>query len=151
MNYDKKYEKSSMPYSDGHRVKVRAWQTLVVLLDFLDPATYPGSADFIALVNKHLWKIIGLNHLQSIRAYIEIFMIKFALMYPQHSVEDPLFVKTLLDPNVKQTVASSHLIIAGFILQHLPSGGVKTPLKQRLLEHMSGFLTSNGAHVRCIA
>jgi hypothetical protein len=24
-------------------------------------------------------------------------------------------------------------------------------LKQRLLDHMSGFLTSNGAHVRCIA
>ncbi len=81
-NYSKSYEKSSMPYSEGHRVKVRAWQTLVVLLEFLDPSSYPGTPEFIALVNKHMWKIIGLNNLQSIRAYIEIFMIKFALMYP---------------------------------------------------------------------
>jgi hypothetical protein len=44
-------------------------------------------------------------------------MVKFALMYPQHSIEDPTFIKTLLDPNVKMTVASSHLIIAGFVMQ----------------------------------
>ena len=40
LNYNIKYEKASMPYSDGHRTKVRAWQTLVVLLEYLDPATY---------------------------------------------------------------------------------------------------------------
>ena len=40
LNYNIKFEKASMPYSDGHRVKVRAWQTLVVLLEYLDPATY---------------------------------------------------------------------------------------------------------------
>lgn len=26
-----------MPYSDGHRMKVRAWQTIVVLLEYIDP------------------------------------------------------------------------------------------------------------------
>ena len=37
-------------------------------------------------------------------------------------------------------------------MQHLdPSKPGMMQLKQKLLEHMSGFLTSNGAHVRCIA
>jgi predicted SAM-dependent methyltransferase len=91
-----------------------------------------------------------MNHLPSIRSYIEIVMVRFALMYPQYSVEDPTFVRTLLDPNVKANVASSHLTIAGFVMTKL-SSNTHVLLKQRLLEHMSGFLTSNGAHVRCVA
>jgi hypothetical protein len=167
VNYSIKYEKASMPYSDGHRVKVRAWQTLVVLFEYLDPVKSIYSPafrqarqqhtgeDFIAIVNKHLWSIIGLNHLPSIRSYLEIVMIKFALMYPSYSIEDPAFVRNLLDPNVKATVAPSHLVIAGFVMNKLTSDSSVLSngllLKQRLMEHMSGFLTSNGAHVRCIA
>jgi hypothetical protein len=82
-------------------------------------------------------------------------MVKFALMFPQYSVEEPTFVRTLLDPNVKANVASSHLVIAGFVMIKLSSNSQVLHngmlLKQRLLEHMSGFLTSNGAHVRCVA
>jgi len=37
VNYDKRFIKGQMPYSDAHRAKVRAWQTLIVLIDFLDP------------------------------------------------------------------------------------------------------------------
>lgn len=37
LNYTIKYEKASMPYSEGHRMKVRAWQTIVVLLEYFDP------------------------------------------------------------------------------------------------------------------
>ena len=40
INYNIKFEKASMPYSDGHRIKVRARQTLVVILEYLDPTTY---------------------------------------------------------------------------------------------------------------
>jgi hypothetical protein len=39
VNYDKRFIKGQMPYSDAHRAKVRAWQTLIVLIDFLDPLT----------------------------------------------------------------------------------------------------------------
>jgi hypothetical protein len=49
-------------------------------------------------------------------------IIKFSMMFPQISIEDPLFVKTLLDINVKQTVASSYLIIAGFVMLKLSQG-----------------------------
>ena len=130
INYDKQYNKSSSPYSESHRIKVRCWQTIVVLLDFLDPKTiytpelrqyYSAQfgRDLIVEVNKHLWKAIELNHLPSVRGYIEIVIIKFALLYPELSIEDPKFIKTLLDPNAKITVASSFLLIAGFIMTKL--------------------------------
>ena len=72
--------------------------------------------DFIGEVNQHLWKVVALNHLPSTRTYIEIVAIKFTLMYPQLSIEDPLFIRTLLEPNIKVTVASSFLMIAGFVM-----------------------------------
>jgi len=162
LNYSIKYEKAMMPYSEAHRMKVRAWQSIVVLLEYIDPVrsiyNQPfrqarqqlTGEDFIRVVNGHLWKSVGMNHLPSIRSYIEIVMVRFALMYPEYSVEDPTFVKTLLDANVKANVASSHLTIAGFVMMKLNSH-THLVLKQRLLEHMSGFLTSNGAHVRCVA
>jgi hypothetical protein len=130
INFDKRYEKASMPYSDAHRVKVRAWQSLVVMLDFVDPNTiyredlraqmraYTGR-DIIEEINKVLWKVVSLNHLATVRCYIEIVVIKFSLANPNLTIQDPQFVKTLLDPNVKSTVASSFLVIAGFVLTKL--------------------------------
>ncbi len=64
---------------------------------------------------------MGLNHLSSVRQFLEIVAIKFAKMYPEMSINNPMFVKTLLDPNIKAQVASSFLVIAGYILT--------TPLK----------------------
>ena len=169
VNYDKRFDKGQMPYSDAHRTKVRCWQTLVVLLDFLDPTTIYapdrrallsqafGGTDILRLVNKELWNVISLNHLPSVRSYIEIVVIRFSLAHPAMAIEDPKFVKTLLDPNMKITVASSYLVIAGFVMTRLSPSAVTgsatsvVQLKQRLLEHMSGFLTSNGAHVRCVS
>lgn len=40
LNFSPKYEKADMPFSEKHRVKLRAWQTLIVLIEFLDPALY---------------------------------------------------------------------------------------------------------------
>lgn len=126
INYLPKYEKADMPYSEKHRVKVRVWQTLVVLLEFLDPNLYTyefrklrqvhTKKDLIVDFNKHLWKIVALNHLPTVRQYIEIVAIKFTMCYPSISLEDPLFIKTLLDPNTKPQVASSYLCIAGFVM-----------------------------------
>ncbi len=163
VNYDKRFQKAQMPYSDAHRVKVRSWQTLVVVLDFLDPLTiYKPSrrhqlGDAIGEVNKALWDVIGLNHLPTVRHYIEVVAIRFSLAHPGLVLEDPKFIKSLLSPNMKFTVASSYLVIVGFVMTRLSHsaivGGSSTvvQMKQRLLEHMSGFLTSNGAHVRCVA
>lgn len=81
----------------------------------------PQRPDIVSEVNRHLWKVIQLNHLPSVRAYIEIIVIKFTLLYPQLSLEDPHFFKLLLDPNVKTTVASSFLVISGFVMTKLNS------------------------------
>jgi len=40
INFSPKYEKADMPYSEKHRVKLRAWQTLIVLIEFIDPLLY---------------------------------------------------------------------------------------------------------------
>jgi len=60
-----------------------------------------------------------LNHLPTIRHYIEIVAIRFSLTHPAISIEDPKFIKNLLDPNTKFTVASSYLVIVGFVMTRL--------------------------------
>ena len=48
-----------------------------------------------------MWRVVALNNIPTIRQYIEIVTIKFCLSFPSVSIEDPLFIKTLLDPNTK--------------------------------------------------
>ena len=150
-----------MPYSEKHRVKVRCWQTIIVLMEFLDPQLYnvnfrkmrlqQSNRDIIALFNERFWKIVGMNHLSSVRQFIEIVAIKFTKMYPEITVENPLFIKTLLDPNIKAQVASSFLVIAGYILTQPLNVINENLLKQKIFEPLVGFLTSNSAHSRCVA
>jgi hypothetical protein len=82
-----------MPYSEPHRFKVRIWQTLVIALDLLDPNTIYRlelrkqireftCRDIIQDVNKLLWKVVAQNHLATVRAYIEIVVIRFSLAHP---------------------------------------------------------------------
>lgn len=51
--------------------------------------------------NDKFWRIMGMNHLSSVRQFLEVIAIKFTKMYPEMSIENPLFVKTLLEPNIK--------------------------------------------------
>ena len=66
--------------------------------------------------------------MNTIRQYIEIVSIKFTLQYPELSIENPLFLKTLLDPNIKATVATSFLTTAGYILNSPLAGSNETLL-----------------------
>ncbi|CDW83820.1 rrna methylase family [Stylonychia lemnae] len=161
INFQAKYILADMPYSEKHRVKVRSWQTLIVLMEFFEPALYSPSfrqmrvqqsgRDIVALFNEKFWKIVGMNHLSSVRQFIEIVAIKFTKMYPELSIENPLFIKTLLDPNIKPQVASSFLVIAGYILTQPLNVVNEIQLKHKIFESLSGFLTSNSAHARCVA
>ena len=60
-----------------------------------------SNRDIVVEINERFWKIVGMNHLSSVRQFIEIVAIKFTKMYPELSIENPLFIKTLLDPNIK--------------------------------------------------
>ena len=130
--------RADLPYSDKHRLKTRLWQTLVVLIELLEPEVYTPEfrqlrvqltgRDIISEFNNRLWKIVGLAHVNTIRQYIEIVSIKFTLQYPELSIENPLFLKTLLDPNIKATVATSFLTTAGYILNSPLAGSNETLL-----------------------
>jgi hypothetical protein len=62
-----------------------------------------------------------------------------------------MFVKTLLDPNLKPQVASSFLMIAGLALTKNIAEANAVSLKQKIYENIAGFMTSNSAHIRCLA
>src|SRR3569833_2765743 len=125
-NFLPKYEKTDMPYSDKHRVKVRLWQFILVVLQLLDPKLYTkefrqlrkqqSGRDVILEVNDRLWRLLKLNFISSIRQYVDIFSIRFILSYPKETIDDHHFAKTLLDANAKPQVAASFLTIAGYAL-----------------------------------
>lgn len=96
INFDKAYLQADMPYSEKHRVKVRCWQTIIVIMEFFNPTLYDtlfrslrqqqSSVDVIQIFNEKFWKIVGMNHLSSVRQYLEIVAIKFTKMYPELSI-----------------------------------------------------------------
>jgi len=106
----KKMRKVDMPFGEGHRLKVRNWCFLIVLLQFLDPSIYSdafrslrvkkGKGDVVADIMKYAWEAIKQNNLSSIRQYIEVFLIKFILKFPDLALSDPAFFQILLDPKV---------------------------------------------------
>lgn len=107
--------------------------------------------DIVNEVNDRVWRIFKQSNIPSIRQYMEIFAIKYITNFPNETIEDPNFVKTLLDPNLKANVASSFLIIAGFALtKHLYTTNAVT-LKKKIFDNLAGFMTSNYAHARCVA
>jgi len=130
VNFDKlRMLKSDQPYSEAHRIKLRTWQFLLVVLQFLDPAVYTpefrqarveaGNDDIILYMTAKLWEVSKLSHLPSIRQHIEVFAVKFCLRFPDVTLSDPKFFSTLLDPKLsKPQVVASFLMIVGFILTH---------------------------------
>jgi hypothetical protein len=89
--------------------------------------------------------------LPPVRQYLEVFGVKFCLMYPDVTLTDPEFFKTLLDTNMKPAVAGTMLIISGSVLINKLETKDAVSFKRRIFEHILGFCTANSAHVRCIA
>ena len=71
---------------------VRTWQFLVLMIQLLNPEVYTeqyrmervsrSGFDVIQFTIECLWKIIKMNHVPTVRQYIEIFAIKFILNFP---------------------------------------------------------------------
>lgn len=157
------FKKCDHPWSDSHRLGIRIWQFLLVMLQLLDPAIYTpafreqraqqtGEEDIVVAVMNELWKIINHDFVPSIRQYIEIFAIKFILRFPDVALEDGQFSRTLLDPKKhKAQVSASLLIIAGYVMCSPLNTANAINFKRRVFEQMIGFTTSNSAHSRCVA
>lgn len=117
-------KKCEQPYGEGHRLKVRNWQFMLVLLQLLDPAIYTesyrqhrvdqGHGDIVGETVLRCWDAIKQNNLASIRQYIEVFIIKVILKFPDVALNDPKFIQTMLDPKIsKPQVSASLLMIVG--------------------------------------
>ena len=153
--------RAEQPYSEGHRMRVRTWQFLLVMLQLLDPEVYTPAYreyrtekvgyDIVKEIQENLWNVISLNHVPTIRQYLEIFTIKFILKFPDDTITDTLFYKTLLDPKQpKAHVSSSMLMIVGFVLNSELNTEHAIAFKKKIFESFLGYATSNSAHSRCI-
>lgn len=160
---DKNYRKPEQPWSFSHRLHMRHWQFLLVLMQLLDPQIYTpayrqervsktGQEDIVQFIMKALWLILQRDYVPSVRQYIEMFTIKFMLRFPDIACEDPSFSLVLLDPKSHKTqVSSSLLIVAGYILVSDLDTPNAVTFKRKIYEQMLGFVTSNSAYSRCVA
>lgn len=106
----------------------------------------------MAEILKHSWEAIKQQNLPSIRQYIEIFIIKFVLKFPDLALSDPQFYKILLDPKVtKPQISASLLMIVGTILTSELNTPTAVSFKKRIFESLLSFAVSNSAHSRCVA
>lgn len=158
----RKMRKVEMPFGEGHRLKVRNWCFLIVLLQLLDAAIYTeafrsqrvarGKGDVVADVLKYAWEAIKQHNLSSIRQYIEVFLIKFILKFPDLALSDPAFFQILLDPKItRPQISSSLLMIVGTILNSDLHSANAVAFKKKIFENLLSFTVSNSAHSRCIA
>jgi len=163
MNFNsKKMKKVDCPFGEGHRLKLRNWCFLLCLLQLLDPEVYTeefrrrrvamGRGDIVADVLKGVWEVIKQNNLASIRQYIEVFMIKFILKFPDLALSDPSFFQILLDPKItRPQISSSMLTIVGTILISNLNTTSAVSFKKKIFENLLAFTVSNSAHSRCIS
>ena len=93
-----------------------------------------------------------MNHMASNRQYIEVFMVKVILRFPDVAIADPKFFSTMLDPRIsKPQICASMLTITGVIMTSELATQDAVMFKKKIFEHLVGFSTSNSAHARCIA
>ena len=77
LNRDLEDNTKDFPYSNEHRQKLRVWQSLLVLVQLLDPSVYTpafrqnrlqiSKVDIVSWVTQELFRTIKKSHIPSIR------------------------------------------------------------------------------------
>lgn len=96
-------------YSAIHRRKVRAWQMLCILSQFIDQ-------DIVQQVTHNLHVSLYRNNFPSVRQYLETFAIHVYLNFP--SLVGQELVPLLRDYNMRPQALSSYVFIAANIILH---------------------------------
>ncbi|XVF10929.1 hypothetical protein REPUB_Repub07fG0225600 [Reevesia pubescens] len=96
-------------YSAIHRRKVRAWQMICVLSQFVDD-------DIVEEVTHCLHMAVYRNNLPSVRQYLETFAINIYLKFPSLVAEQ--LVPILRDYDMRPQALSSYVFIAANVLLH---------------------------------
>lgn len=98
-------------YSAIHRRKIRAWQMICVLSQFVDD-------DIVGEVTHNVHIALYRNNLPSVRQYLETFSINICLKFPTLVVQQ--LVPILQDYDMRPQALSSYVFIAANVILHAP-------------------------------
>ncbi|XVF51863.1 hypothetical protein PTKIN_Ptkin04bG0218100 [Pterospermum kingtungense] len=125
-------------YSAIHRRKIRAWQMLCVLSQFVDD-------DIVGEVAHFLHIALYRNNLPSVRQYLETFSITFYLKFPSLVAEQ--LVPILRDYDMRPQALSSYVFIAANVILHA-SKEIQFKHLDELLPPILPLLTSHHHSLR---
>ncbi|KAI5079464.1 hypothetical protein GOP47_0004943 [Adiantum capillus-veneris] len=117
-----------------HRRKVRAWQMVCILSQFIE--------------EKLIWEVMDLlqicllkNNLPSVRQYAEIFGVQLCLRFP-YLIKDRI-LPNLRDYNLKTQALASCVFIAVNVLIHAAPQSVQNELLQEIMPAVMPYLTTH--------
>ncbi|PPD75236.1 hypothetical protein GOBAR_DD27830 [Gossypium barbadense] len=125
-------------YSAIHRRKIRAWQMICVLSQFVDD-------DIVGEVTQCLQIALYRNNLPSVRQYLETFAINIYMKFPSLVAEQ--LVPLLRDYDMRPQALSSHVFIAANVILHA-SKDIQLRHLDELLPPILPLLTSHHHSLR---
>ncbi|KAF3772822.1 hypothetical protein EJ110_NYTH56897 [Nymphaea thermarum] len=126
-------------YSSVHRRKIRVWQMICILSQFVD-------ADVVQKVTSTLHTCLYRNNLPAVRQYLENFAIKIYLKFPTKIKEQ--LIPILLDQSMKPQALSSYVFIAANLILHTPESSDQLSCLNELLPPVITFLTAHHHSLR---
>ncbi|XAR70547.1 tRNA (guanosine(18)-2'-O)-methyltransferase [Bertholletia excelsa] len=128
-------------YSAVHRRKIRAWQMICILSQFVDQ-------DILEEVTSNLQIALCRNNLPAVRQYLETFAINLYLRFP-FLIRKQL-VPIFRDYDMRPQALSSYVFIAANIILHAPAT-VQSSYLEELLPPIIPLLTSHHHSLRGFA
>ncbi|ONK73420.1 uncharacterized protein A4U43_C04F31310 [Asparagus officinalis] len=126
-------------YSAVHRRKVRAWQMICILSNFVDN-------DVVEDVTSKLHICLYRNNLPAVRQYLETFAIQIYLKFPNLAEEQ--LIPIFYDYNMRPQALSSYVFIATNVILHADDLALQIRHLNKLLPPIIPFLTSHHHSLR---
>eukprot|EP00268_Persea_americana_P031712 TRINITY_DN3099_c0_g1_i2.p1 TRINITY_DN3099_c0_g1~~TRINITY_DN3099_c0_g1_i2.p1 ORF type:complete len:1865 (+),score=313.63 TRINITY_DN3099_c0_g1_i2:84-5678(+) len=126
-------------YSGIHRRKVRAWQMICILSQFVDD-------EIVQQVTSSLHTCLYRNNLPSVRQYLETFAIQIYLKFP--SLIGEQLIPIFHDYSMRPQALSSYVFIAANVILHVRDSKLQLRHLNELLPTMIPFLTSHHHSLR---
>ncbi|XP_028552832.1 uncharacterized protein LOC110107437 isoform X2 [Dendrobium catenatum] len=127
-------------FSGVHRRKVRAWQMICILSQFVEE-------DIVGKVTSNLHICLYRNNLPVVRQYLETFAIQIYLKFPILAEEQ--LVPIFYDHKMRPQALSSYVFIAANVILHSRELPVQMKHLDNLLPPVIPFLTSHHHSLRC--
>ncbi|TVU48714.1 hypothetical protein EJB05_08359 [Eragrostis curvula] len=126
-------------YSSVHRRKVRVWQMICVLSNYVDD-------DIVGEVTSSIHICLYRNNLPAVRQYLETFTILIYLKFPMLAEEQ--LIPIFHDKGMRQQALSSYVFIAANVIVHSRDLATQLNHLNQLLPPILPFLTSHHHSLR---